>query len=206
MDAPTLASIVTAILVVLLIPGPIMATVVGNALAGGLPSGLYTVGGVVVGKTALLALLIGSISLAQEQLPGVVRVAALLGGLYLLWAGCSTLWSAPDETPVARCASNAFASGLAVALGSPSGLVFYTAMVMPFIEPDHAIGQQLCLLGGLYLLIGILFHGLCAFVAGSLGNYGRHTRFARVVVLACAATYVATGLLAIRASLAMTLM
>lgn len=205
MTASAYASIIAATLFVLLVPGPIMATIMGNALAGGLSAGVHAAIGVVIGETILLVVLAASMDLAQERMPALVPLAALLGGVYLVWLGCAALWSTWQRhaLPKTRRDGSAFSSGVAIAVSSPSGVAFYAALVMPFVEAGQSIGWQLCWLGSFYLAIGIPFHLLCAFIAGWLGERSRHSVADRLLSFGCGMIYAATGVVAIKTSFAL---
>jgi threonine/homoserine/homoserine lactone efflux protein len=98
-------------------------------------------GGAALGLGALVA-----------AFPGAFRLLAVAGGLYVAWLGVRSLWSGlRDRTagsasaPTVHRARSAFLDGFSVQIANPKALLFFTAVLPPFIDPGRPIVPQLLL-------------------------------------------------------------
>ena len=84
--------------------------------------------------------------------PAAFRLLAVAGGLYVAWLGLRSLWSAlrgaeagPSEIPAVHRARSAFLDGFSVQIANPKALLFFTAVLPPFIDIARPIAPQLLL-------------------------------------------------------------
>jgi threonine/homoserine/homoserine lactone efflux protein len=82
--------------------------------------------------------------------PQVFHLLAIAGALYVAWLGLSSILAgvrnAPDaETPHATVSRSAFRDGFAVQLANPKALLFFTAVLPPFLDPKLSLPPQLAL-------------------------------------------------------------
>jgi threonine/homoserine/homoserine lactone efflux protein len=80
--------------------------------------------------------------------PQIFHLLALGGALYLAWLGFSSIragWTnAPDaQAPETHIQTSAFRDGFAVQLANPKALLFFTAVLPPFLDPKLALPPQL---------------------------------------------------------------
>ena len=135
-------------------PGPSLAVLVKNTVAGGRRQGVLTglghglgVGiyafGAVVGVAALI-----------QAIPGVSRTIEVLGGLYLVWMGFGVLRHAGQgaEEVSSVVGRTGFQEGFAVAFLNPKIAVFFLALLGSFIPPE---ASTLELVGVAGLAMGI---------------------------------------------------
>jgi len=161
---------VLATTILMLIPGPNVALIVGNSLAHGTRAGLLTVAGTSTAMVPQLAL-------------AAIGMAALLGAAstwfdYLRWAGVIYLvvlgvrqWRAPaiDLTATApRPPRQIFLRGVLVSLTNPKTLLFYGAFFPQFIAIDRPAAPQAVLLSITFLAIALLVDSGWAMLAGRL--------------------------------------
>ena len=119
-------------------PGPSLAVVVKNTVAGGRTQGVLTgIGhGLGVGIYAFAAVV--GVAAMVETMPGVSRGIEILGGLYLAWMGISVLRHAGAEGLDAPPSSNrsGFSEGFTIAFLNPKIAVFFLALLGSFLPPD----------------------------------------------------------------------
>jgi threonine/homoserine/homoserine lactone efflux protein len=135
-------------------PGPSLAVVVKNTVAGGRGQGIRTgVGhGLGVGIYAFGA--VAGVAALIETVPGMDRAIELLGGLYLLWLGVSAMGSSGsggDGEPQGGGKSG-FAEGFTIAFLNPKIAVFFLALLGSFL-PAGATTLERAGVAGLALVI-----------------------------------------------------
>jgi len=150
---------VIATLLVVILPGPVMAIIAHNTLRYGPRAGLLTVIGVELGELSLLVATFLGVTLSAELCPLLFRWLGLAGTVYLAWLAANALRSrgAPPRSAMMSCARAPVVEGLTVALANPAALVFYAAFFSQFLRPDCPIGRQTTALGATYLVIALTF-------------------------------------------------
>ncbi|MDO9472214.1 MAG: LysE family translocator [Caulobacter sp.] len=98
-------------------------------------------GGAALGLGALVA-----------AFPAAFRLLAIAGGLYVAWLGLRSIWSgvrrqdeAAAQAPAVHRARSALLDGFSVQIANPKALLFFTAVLPPFIDPARQIIPQLLL-------------------------------------------------------------
>jgi threonine/homoserine/homoserine lactone efflux protein len=146
MDASYLAYLsLTAGLVIT--PGATTAVVVRNALDAGWRGGLATAVGAALGNSTHAVLAGAGVAVALARSPRVFVVVQVVGALYLLWLGFSSIRRVVTghavpmaSTLVAARATasphHAVREGLTVNLLNPSIATFYLVVVPSFVRPS----------------------------------------------------------------------
>ena len=160
-----------AVTILVLIPGPVVTLVVANALRHGSRTGLVTVAGAGIGNALLLtATAIGLVAFFA-LLSHIFEVVRWAGALYLIWLGVKA-WRSHGALEAAfamaaqRSWHSAFLQGFLVAITNPKALVFYIAFLPQFVDPKLPIGPQLLVLIGTMIVVGLIFDGSYALLAG----------------------------------------
>lgn len=182
-------------------PGPNNLLAMSNASRFGF---LAAVAG---GSGRLLAFVV-MISLASLGLAVVLQASAWLflvikavGGLYLLWLAWR-LWHAPIDalTTTATQATRWTALArqeLLVAAGNPKAILFFTAFLPQFVDPDRPVALQFVILATALILMELvalaLYAGIGAKAAKWFADARHRRRFNRGSALALGAA--GTGLL-----------
>ncbi|MDF1837031.1 MAG: LysE family translocator [Planctomycetota bacterium] len=119
-------------------PGPSLAVVIRNTVAGGRGQGVLTAlgHGLGVGIYALSAVV--GVAAMLKAAPSISSGIEVVGGLYLIWMGIGALRSAgaaevAGHTPSGRVG---FAEGFAIAFLNPKVAVFFLALLGSFIPKD----------------------------------------------------------------------
>jgi threonine/homoserine/homoserine lactone efflux protein len=93
------------------------------------------------------------------KLPALILIMAVLGGLYLIYIGFNGILSALsfegsvilvyDQGPqsMAHKGLKIMAQGFRVQLLNPKALLFFTAVLPPFLDPDRLLGPQFIIYG-----------------------------------------------------------
>ena len=172
----TLTAFCAASLVLLIIPGPTIIMVIGQALTHGRGVALASVAGVALGDlaAATLSLIgVGGLLAASATIFAMVKWA---GALYLVWLGVK-MWRSPARAPSLDLRAGAgtgraiFRQAFLVTLLNPKSIVFFIAFLPQFIRPDAAFVPQAALLVACFVALGALNAGAYALAAGSARRF-----------------------------------
>jgi threonine/homoserine/homoserine lactone efflux protein len=204
MDWHIVVPFLTASLISLMTPGPVMAIVAHNTVRDGASGGVLTAIGISVAELFLLAATFAGLAMSAELLPSVFRWLSLAGALYLTWLAVAALRARqqPESGGVPPPSRRPVADGLTIALSNPTALIFYAAFFPQFIDPQRPIVDQMLVLGAIYLCAALAIDLVCVllFARIRLPQHPRFDHFARlgsaVVYFAIAAVAVASFLTA----------
>ena len=156
--------------VVIVVPGPDTAIVTKNALLHGRGAALGTAFGVETGLavwTVASALGVASIVRASDT---AFTVLKLIGAAYLVWLGVQALRAAghgrsqSDSEPARRTALDGrggFRQGLLSDLANPKIGAFFTGLLPQFAGPGRSVLMPFLILGGLFVLMTVVW--LCGY-------------------------------------------
>ncbi|WP_316159784.1 LysE family translocator [Bradyrhizobium sp. SZCCHNRI20481] len=180
-----------------LTPGPSgLLALTHGALHGGRRT-LFTIAGGLIGFILVIALcMFGIGALVQSSITWLV-VLKWVGGLYLAWLGVK-LWLAPpvgvdlaDQAVTAR-GHALFRQGFLTAATNPKCLLFFSALLPQFIDPDRSLAVQFAVVAVTYTVTEFVTEYAIASAAAQvrpwLARVGR--RFNQV----CGGIFVAVGL------------
>lgn len=145
-------------------PGPSLAVVVKNTIAGGRRQGVLTgLGhGLGVGLYAFAAVV--GIAAVIAATPGAARMVELVGGLVLLWMGVAVLRHAGDGGLGAPISGRVgFAEGFTIAFLNPKIAVFFLALLGSMLPAEATpldragvAGLAMCIDAGWYVFAALV--------------------------------------------------
>jgi threonine/homoserine/homoserine lactone efflux protein len=172
-DPAVLPGFLVAVLLISLAPGTDMAFIIATSVDRGSGAGVQSAVGMAIGMAIwTIAATLGLGALLHAQ-PAVFASLRILGAVYLLWLGVSTLRSARSDgssetqsrSPVGRLVGR----GMLTNLTNPKILVFFVAFLPQFVRTSSdGASVQLLTLGGIFLLVGLGVDCVTALAAGSL--------------------------------------
>ena len=131
-------------------PGPANLFAVATGVEKGRASALVGV----LGMNAATLVWFGAAALGLGALvkafPAAFKVVAVLGALYVAWLGIKALRGAfataaqPDHVVVRRGRS-ALVDGFAVQIANPKAILFFTAVLPPFVDVSRPVAPQMAL-------------------------------------------------------------
>jgi threonine/homoserine/homoserine lactone efflux protein len=173
--------VVSSLLIV--VPGADWAYTIGAGLRG--HSVVPAVGGIVLGYAAMTIVVAAGVGALVARSPALLGALTIVGGLYLMWHGATTLArpSGPDTTSngapasqsaPARTSQATLLRGAGVSALNPKGLLLFLALLPQFTSPHGRwpLAVQLTVLGVVFMLSCGTFY-LC------LGSVARKTLHAR---------------------------
>lgn len=179
MPLHTWLAFVGASVILLLIPGPTMLLVIGDALANRGRSVWSTIAGVAAGDTTSMSISLAGAGALLAASAAAFTALKLVGGTYLVYLGAKSMLNARrlhgDAAQAAlpgrrKSARQRFVSAWAVTALNPKGIVFFVAFVPQFISPDHGFVLQCAILLPTFVLFASANAALFALAAGRLSN------------------------------------
>lgn len=184
-----------------LTPGPATLVAVSHALphgpAGGMRGALGPIVGVNAGNFIWYGLTAFGLIALIEAVPAAYSVLRWIGVGYLAWLGLRMFGrkyrAVARQSAQSASFGTGFLNGLTVHMSNPKALLFYTAIIPPFIDPDGPLLLQFAILAGLTVITettGLTFYAALASRARNLGSADQaqplFQKLAAVVLLAAA--------------------
>ena len=187
--------------VIIAVPGPSVLFVVGRAVAYGRRTALLTVMGNAVGVGVVVVLVAVGLGAVVARSATLLTIVKLAGAAYLVWLGIDAIRHSRSvaralaRTPAGpKPGRNVLAEGFVVGVLTPKPAVFFAAVLPQVVDATatHPSAQML-LLGGVFLLIALVFDSLWGLGAAQARLWlGRDER--RLAHLGVAGGLVMTGL------------
>jgi threonine/homoserine/homoserine lactone efflux protein len=162
----TLLAFAATSAVLLAMPGPNVALIVGTSVSHGVRRGLFTV----LGTSTAMVLQLGVTALGMATFMTVLAEwfawLRWAGAGYLVYLGVKTWRSAGAEAVHAAQARPSlratFVRGLLVSLTNPKTLLFYGAFLPQFVSPGDGARRDLLVLSATFVCMAIVMDGTWA--------------------------------------------
>ena len=131
-------------------PGPANLFAVATGMEKGRASALVGVLGMNVATLVWFGAAALGLAALVKAFPAAFKVVAVLGAVYVAWLGVKALRGAfatagqPDRL-VVRKGRSAFVDGFAVQIANPKAILFFTAVLPPFVDVSRPVAPQLAL-------------------------------------------------------------
>lgn len=182
-------------------PGPANLFAIATGMRAGPRAALLSVAGMNVATLFWLsaaAFGLGALALAY---PSYFRLLAVAGGIYVIFLGVKSLWAARKggalalEGVRASSADAAFRDGFAVQLLNPKAVVFFTAVLPPFVDPARPALMQFAILGATTIVLDVIAMSLYGVAGGALAHSLRNPKRQRAFAIAVGLLLCAAGAL-----------
>lgn len=168
-------------------PGPANLFAIATGVRGGPRTALVGVAGMNAATLVWIAAAALGLGALIAAFPTVFRWLAIAGGLYVGWLGAKALWAAATgNTPPLEAGRGAatwgaaFRDGFAVQIANPKIVVFFTAVLPPFVDPARAALPQLLLLGAVVIALDVLAMSSYGVAGGALAEALKKKRARRI--------------------------
>jgi threonine/homoserine/homoserine lactone efflux protein len=156
-------------------PGPANLFSIATGVRAGPRAALLGVAGMNAATLVWIAAAALGLGALVNAYPAAFRVVAILGALYVAWLGVKSLWSAWKGTAQLKtargsAAETAFRDGFAVQFANPKVIVFFTAVLPPFVDPARPIVPQLMLLGAAVIVCDVIAMAGYGLAGGALAK------------------------------------
>lgn len=195
----SLSLFITAVLLLVFIPGPNTIYIVARSIQQGRRAGIVSSLGVQLGT--LFHVIAAAFGLSALLLSSALafNVVKYAGAAYLIYLGIKTLLSreqpqAPEEVQTTAF-SRVFYQGVIVNLLNPKTALFFFAFLPQFVDPERgSLATQIMLLGTILMVLGALSDVTYALAAGSIGNWLRgNAKFLRAQRYFAGSVYIGLG-------------
>lgn len=163
-------------------PGPANLFAVATGVEKGRASALAGV----LGMNAATLVWFGAAALGLGALvkafPAAFKVVAVLGALYVAWLGIKALRGAfaaagqPDPVGVRRGRS-ALVDGFAVQIANPKAILFFTAVLPPFVDVGRPVAPQMALFAVAAIGMDVMSMNAYALSGAALSRRMQQPRF-----------------------------
>ena len=178
-------------------PGPAVLLAIAVSLRSGALAGLRAVLGVCVGSLLYFLLALAGVLAFLAAHPLGFQVLQLAGAAYLIWLGVASLrasWRAAGTVQRAQVAdTRPFRAGLITQLSNPKAILYWTALLPPFLNPASPMPRQLALLVGIGIPLDFVVLSLYALLAASARAWLATPRFQRALGLAAGTLFTVLG-------------
>ena len=170
--------------IILVIPGPTILLVIGQAVAHGRRSVFPLATGVLLGDFTAMTLSLLGLGALLSASAALFSLFKWIGSIYLIYLGIKLWRIDPGRESVANTTSDAskrslFKSAYIVTALNPKGIAFFVAFLPQFVNPSEPVFFQLFLLGSTFLLLAVVNAALYAVFAGQLGEQMKKGRVRR---------------------------
>lgn len=186
-DPTRYAAYFAAMSVMAVTPGPANVFAVAIGMAKGKAAALRAVVGMNAATLVWYVAAALGLGALVHAFPDVFRLIAIAGGLYVAWLGIKAIraaWSrkpasAAEKAVPTRFSGSAFRDGFMVQIANPKVIVFFSAVLPPFLDPERPVVPQLAMFGA--TTIGLDMVAMAAYGLGGAALSARMTdpRFAR---------------------------
>lgn len=174
-----------AAVALLVVPGPAVLYITTRSAAQGRRAGLVSVLGVHTGTLVHVTAAVAGLSTVLATSAAAFSLVKYAGAGYLIVLGLRALarGRAPSTTRPApeRSVRRLYVDGFVVNLLNPKTALFFLAFLPQFVQRDGApVWTQTLVLGGLFVLLGVVSDGVYALAGARAGRWLRaHRRSAR---------------------------
>ena len=173
-DSSTLVTFSVAALILFVVPGPAVLYIVTRSVTQGRRAGLVSVAGIHTGSLVHIAAAVAGLTTLLATSAAAFRAVKWAGAAYLIYLGIRALLGRDlDEVETDAAPASlrrVFTQGFVVTLLNPKVAVFFLAFVPQFVDPSRGSVTQILVLGGVFLVIGVVLDGLYALASGLVGD------------------------------------
>lgn len=160
-------------------PGPANIFAVATGAQKGKAAALAGVAGMNAATLVWFAAAALGLGALVTAFPDVFRIVAVAGGLYVAWLGISAVrgalrGEAGPTHAVIRPGRSALVDGFAVQIANPKAVLFFTAVLPPFLDVNRPLVAQLALFAA--ATIGMDVISMSAYGLGGAALSARMTR------------------------------
>jgi threonine/homoserine/homoserine lactone efflux protein len=185
MQVDTLMAYVLASMVIVAIPGPNIMLIINDSVRFGFKQSVMTILGIKAGIALLFFLSLTGLSALMALFAPLFAIIKWIGVGYLIYLGITQLTSSFRlETTLAKPvikSKNFFLKGFLVSVTNPKGWLFAGAFFPQFINPQLAIGPQIVILCGGFILLSTAIELVYAYAGDTTSRIFSQGLFQKMV-------------------------
>ncbi len=165
-------------------PGPANLFAVATGMEKGRASALVGVVGMNAATLVWFAAAALGLGALVKAFPQAFRLIAVAGALYVAWLGLKALHgafktAADPQHIVVRRGRSAFVDGFAVQIANPKAVLFFTAVLPPFLDVNRPVVPQLVLFAAAVIGMDMMSMSAYALSGAALSRRMGQPRFRR---------------------------
>lgn len=165
-------------------PGPANLFAVATGMEKGRASALVGVVGMNAATLVWFAAAALGLGTLVKAFPQAFRLIAVAGALYVAWLGLKALHgafktAADPKRIVVRRGRSAFVDGFAVQIANPKAVLFFTAVLPPFLDVSRPVAPQLVLFAAAVIGMDMMSMSAYALSGAALSRRMALPRFRR---------------------------
>jgi homoserine/homoserine lactone efflux protein len=181
------------------IPGPAVLYVVSTAITFGSRAGVVASLSILAANAVyfiLSATGLGAVLLASRH---VFMGIKWIGAAYLVYLGLRMVFSrtplAPESghVPGRHAHSGVFWNGFVTQIANPKAIIFFTALLPQFIDPDQSAAWQIAILGTSSVIVEFIVLSIYVATCRAAGHWLREPRYHAWLVRAAGVLLVTAG-------------
>jgi threonine/homoserine/homoserine lactone efflux protein len=173
MDADVLFGFAVAAFVLVVVPGPSVLFVISRGVALGRKAAVLTVVGNTAGVGLQAVLVAAGVGAVVERSVVAYEVLRLAGAAYIVYLGVQAVrhrraLSTVLDAATVRTTRHLVREGFVVGVTNPKAIVFFTAILPQFVQPDAGpVLVQMLVLGGIFCAIALVSDSTWGLLAGT---------------------------------------
>jgi len=182
---PHLFALFLGVMIVLAItPGPANVFAIATGVQRGPRAALEGVVGMNMATLVWFAAAALGLATLVRAYPQAFHLLAIVGGVYVAWLGMKSLWAGVSNDAKAlhveaRMGASALRDGFAVQIANPKAILFFTAVLPPFLDTGRAAAPQLAVFAGATIGMDMLAMSAYALAGASLARSFERVSFRR---------------------------
>lgn len=174
-------------------PGPAILFAVSAGISRGRQGALFATAGMISAAIVWFIASAFGLMVIAAAVPWIFRAAGWIGVAYIAWLGLSAILGAcRPEAPAPRSmrepGRSVFVDGFIVQATNPKALLFFTAILPPFVDMTRPIGSQLAAFAVGMMSIDSFFMISYGMLGAAFAYKMREARFRRIFGLLVGAT------------------
>jgi len=199
MSIISLLTLLGAMMLLAIVPGPAVFAIISRSFSSGLSRGVYMTLGMLVADYIFIILALFGLSALSEILGTAFFIIKYVSAAYLIWLGYKLLKTKAttidiEDSKESSVLSN-FSAGLLLTLGNPKAIIFYVGFFPAFVN----IGDVSLFDTGLIMLVATVAFGSVniayAFIAAKAKGAFKSTNASNVINKTAGTIMVSTGVL-----------
>lgn len=168
--------------VILLIPGPTIIYVVVQSLVNGRKVTPALVAGVLTGDAVCISLSIIGLSTLLALSSALFTTFKFIGAAYLVWLGVEMM---RKGNVMFELGDNQHQTGpaelykkvTAITALNPKGIIFFSAFMPQFVNPETSVSPQLAILTVTFLILALVNALFYSLLAGRVSHYFKNEKY-----------------------------
>lgn len=185
-DPSRYAAFLAAMSVMAVTPGPANVFAVATGMQRGKAAALAGVAGMNCATLVWFAAAALGLGALIAAFPVVFQWVAVGGGLYVAWLGARALWRAwkgevlaVETVTASRGKRGAFMDGFMVQIANPKAVLFFSAVLPPFLDVSRPVVPQLVMFGAATIGFDVIAMSAYGLGGAALARRMNEPRFRR---------------------------